>query len=104
VRRFAAVGALVACLLLAGASAAAAAGPAHLGQDGTATTEATIPGASPELPRTALEAEERDNGHTSQAPYLIWSGAASVLVVGGGGLLLKRRQDRETARERARAS
>jgi hypothetical protein len=93
----------VACLVLTGASAAAAADPGHLRQDGTATTVATIPGANPGLPRTALEAEARDNGHTSQAPYVIWSGVASVIVVGGGGLLMKRRQDRETAKERAQA-
>jgi hypothetical protein len=86
----------VACLVLAAASVAAAAGPSRAGHDATATTEATIPGGNPQLPRTALEAEQRDNGHTSQAPYLIWSGVASVIVVGGGGLLLKRRQDRET--------
>jgi hypothetical protein len=47
------------------------------------------------LPRTDLEAEQRDDGHTSQAPYLIWSGIVAVVVVGVGGLLFKRRFDRE---------
>jgi hypothetical protein len=92
----------VACLVVAGASIGAtlagATGPDQAGRQRTPTTEATLPGGE-RLPRTALEAEERDNGHTSQAPYLIWSGVASVVVVGGGGLLLKRRQDRETRAE-----
>jgi hypothetical protein len=62
----------------------------------SATTEATIGGnPEPSLPRTDLEAEERDNGHTSQAPYVIWSGIACAVVVLVGGLLFKRRFDRE---------
>jgi hypothetical protein len=84
----------VACLVVTGASVAAAAGPARTDGRESATTATTLP-REDRLPRTDLEAEQRDNGHTGQAPYLIWSGLASVVVVGGGGLLLKRRQDRE---------
>jgi hypothetical protein len=47
------------------------------------------------LPRTDLEAEERDDGHTSQAPYLIWSGIVAAVVVGVGGLIFKRRFDKD---------
>lgn len=74
---------------LAGASVRAAHRP-------SATTEATIGGnPDPSRPRTDLEFEERDNGHTSQAPYVIWSGIASAVVLVVGGLLFKRRFDRE---------
>ena len=90
----AAFGALVACFVVTAASSATAAGPDRTAGRAAATTETTL-AREDRLPRTDLEAEQRDNGHTSQAPYLIWSGIASVVVVGGGGLLLKRRQDRE---------
>jgi hypothetical protein len=74
---------------LAGASVRAAHRP-------SGTTEATIGGnPDPSLPRTDLEAEERDDGHTSQAPYVLWSGLASAVVLVVGGLLFKRRFDRE---------
>lgn len=43
------------------------------------------------LPGTSLEAEERDDGTTSAAPWIIGSGLAAVAVVGIGGLVLKRR-------------
>ncbi|MGH9274560.1 MAG: hypothetical protein ACRDZU_07930 [Acidimicrobiales bacterium] len=45
------------------------------------------------LPGTSLEAEERDDGGTSAAPWVIGSGVAALAVVGVGGLLLKRRVD-----------
>ncbi len=80
---------LVLCL----ASLASASGPGRAVLP-AAATEATV-GGNPPLPRTNLEAEARDNGHTAQTPYLLWSGAASVVVVVGGGLLFKRRFDRE---------
>ena len=85
----------MACLVITLASVAAAARPEQGAPRATATTEATIPGGNPDLPRTALEADARDNGHTAQAPYLIWSGIAAVIVVAGGGLLFKRWYDRE---------
>lgn len=50
-----------------------------------------------ELPGTTLEAEERDDGSTSAAPWLIGSAIAALLAVGIGGWLLKRRVDREAA-------
>ena len=45
------------------------------------------------LPGTTLEAQQRDNGHTSQAPILITSGLVAAVAVGVGGLFLKRHQD-----------
>ena len=77
------------------ASVAGASAAAPVVHRATATTEATIPGGNPGLPRTALEADARDNGHTAQAPYIIWSGIAAVVLVGGGGLLFKRWYDHE---------
>jgi hypothetical protein len=62
---------------------------------------AGVPGSGSNLPRTDLEAEQRDNGHTSQAPYIIWSGLVSAVVVAGGGLAFKRRFDRENRRDAA---
>lgn len=50
------------------------------------TTEATE-----RPPQTSLEAEERDDGSTSAAPWVIGSGLAALAVVGGGGYLLSRR-------------
>ena len=73
---------------LAGASARAP-------QRVAATTTTVGRNPDPHLPRTDLEAEQRDNGHTSQAPYIIWSGIVAVVVVGVGGLLFKRRFDKE---------
>jgi hypothetical protein len=50
-----------------------------------------------ELPGTTLEAEERDDGNTSAAPWIIGSAIAAVLAIAIGGTLLKRRADREAA-------
>jgi hypothetical protein len=44
-----------------------------------------------DLPGTELEAEERDDGTTSSAPWIIGSGLAALAVVGVGGTILKRR-------------
>ena len=55
----------------------------------TTTTEATTTTAR--RPGTTLEADQRDDGNTSAAPWVIGSGLAAVAVVGIGGLLLKRR-------------
>ena len=49
-----------------------------------------------ELPGTALEAEERDDGSTTTAPWLIGSGVAAAVFIGVGGLVLRRRTS-ETA-------
>jgi uncharacterized protein YcnI len=65
----------------------------------TTTTEGTTTTTEPptttteddDLPRTALEAEARDDGDSSLAPWLIGSGVAALAVIGGGGYLLKRR-------------
>jgi hypothetical protein len=58
------------------------------------TTSSTAPGPTTEtLPGTTLEAEQRDDGNTSAAPWLIGSGVAAAVVVGLGGLFLKSRTD-----------
>lgn len=43
------------------------------------------------LPGTTLEAEERDDGTTSAAPWIIGSGMVALVAIGVGGTLLKRR-------------
>ncbi len=45
-----------------------------------------------DLPGTTLEAEERDDGNTSAAPWIIGSGLAAAAAVAVGGTILKRRQ------------
>lgn len=42
-----------------------------------------------QLPGTVLEAQERDDGTTSAAPWVIGSGVAAAVVVGAGGAVLK---------------
>ena len=79
--------------MLAAAPLAGASPRAPHRASGTSTTVGHNP--DEHLPRTDLEAEQRDDGHTSQAPYIIWSGIVAVVVVGVGGLLFKRRFDRE---------
>jgi uncharacterized protein YcnI len=59
--------------------------------DGVTTTTDEATTTTERRPGTSLEAEERDDGNTSMAPWVIGSGVAALLVVGGGGLLLKRR-------------
>jgi uncharacterized protein YcnI len=56
----------------------------------TTTTEATTT-TEDELPRTTLEAQERDDGTTSAAPWIIGSGIAALAAIGIGGTILKRR-------------
>lgn len=72
------------------------------------TTEATTTTAAAEettttndLPGTTLEADERDDGTTSAAPWIIGAGIAAVVAVAVGGTLLKRKQDRENEQDRA---
>lgn len=57
--------------------------------DPAGTTSTTRGG----LPGTTLEAQERDDGNTSVAPWLIGSGVVAAAAVGIGGLVLKRRTD-----------
>jgi uncharacterized protein YcnI len=61
----------------------------------TTTTEAptttTTEDEEADLPGTTLEAEERDDGGTSAAPWVIGSGLAALVAIGVGGWLLKRR-------------
>jgi hypothetical protein len=92
IRRITAVGALVACLLLGLLSLTA---PAAWAGDATSSTTVTSAVIERDLPRTALEADERENKSTPQAPYVIWSTVAAAAMVGGGGLWLRRRQQRE---------
>jgi uncharacterized protein YcnI len=59
----------------------------------TTTTEATTTTDDEEsdLPGTTLEAEERDDGNTAAAPWIIGSGLAALVAIGVGGWILKRR-------------
>jgi hypothetical protein len=66
--------------------------PASWGQDGTPPTSA----ARRHLPGTTLEADQRDDGNTSAAPWFIGSGVAAIVMVGAGGWLLQRRIEHST--------
>ena len=63
--------------------------------DGPTTTGTARPtgstGSTRDLPRTALEAEQRDDGGGSLAPWFVGSGIAAVVAIGVGGILLRRR-------------
>lgn len=68
----------------------------HHGREGMTTSEATTTAApttttTNDLPRTALEAESRDDGGGSLAPWVIGSGLAALVAIAVGGGLLKRR-------------
>jgi hypothetical protein len=76
--------AALAALLLVAPAAAASTAP-------TASTVPAAPSTTERLPGTSLEAEERDDGGTSAAPWVIGSGVAALAVVVLGGLFLKRR-------------
>lgn len=60
----------------------------------TSTTEevATTSTTESDLPGTTLEAQERDDGNTSAAPWIIGSGLAAAAAIAIGGTVLKRRQ------------
>jgi uncharacterized protein YcnI len=57
----------------------------------TTTTESSTTTES-DLPGTTLEAEERDDGNTSAAPWIIGSGVAAAAAIAIGGTILRRRQ------------
>lgn len=57
----------------------------------TTTTEAAATTTTNDLPGTVLEAEERDDGEQSVAPWVIGSGVVALVAIGIGGTLLKRR-------------
>jgi hypothetical protein len=63
----------------------------------TTTTAAPSTTTTDDLPGTTLEAEQRDDGSTSAAPWIIGSAIVALLAIGIGGWLLKRRADREAA-------
>jgi uncharacterized protein YcnI len=71
--------------------------PAAPATSETTTTEATTSTTveatttTERLAGTTLEADERDDGSTSAAPWVIGSGIAALVAVGVGGLILKRR-------------
>ena len=58
----------------------------------TTTASPTTSTLGPDLPGTTLEAQERDDGNTSAAPWIIGSGLAALAAIGIGGSLLKRRR------------
>lgn len=84
---------LFAVVLVAYAPAAGAVGPADRTESvAPATTVAPTGGATTaDLPGTTLEAEERDDGTGSAAPWLIGSGIAAAVAIAVGGRLLQRR-------------
>ena len=57
----------------------------------TGVDDSTTTRAPRDLPRTILEAEQRDDGGGSPAPWLIMSGLAALAVIGIGGTILSRR-------------
>lgn len=59
--------------------------------DTTTSTEADDTTTTERLPGTTLEAEQRDDGSSSPAPWLIGAGVAAVVAIGAGGYVLKRR-------------
>ncbi len=70
--------------LVADPSATTTARPASTPEPPTTTPDADLPG-------TTLEAQERDDGNTSAAPWVIGSGIAALAAIGIGGTVLKRR-------------
>lgn len=56
---------------------------AEAGEPTTATTAG--------LPGTTLEADQRDDGTTDAAPWIIGSGLAAAAAIAVGGTVLKRR-------------
>lgn len=58
----------------------------------TSTTSSTSHTTESDLPGTTLEAQERDDGNTSAAPWIIGSGLAAAAAIAVGGTILKRRQ------------
>ena len=63
----------------------------------TTTTAEAVTTTSSSIPGTTAEAEQRDDGSTNAAAWLIASGIAALVAIGVGGLWLKRRADRESA-------
>lgn len=57
-----------------------------IGDDDATTTTNDLPG-------TSLEAEARDDGDQSVAPWVIGSGVLALVAIGVGGTVLKRRMD-----------
>lgn len=61
------------------------------GSPSTTTAPSSTTASTRDLPRTALEAEQRDDGDGSLAPWLVGSGIAAVVAIVVGGLVLRRR-------------
>jgi uncharacterized protein YcnI len=57
----------------------------------TTTEEPATTSTSRALPGTTVEAEERDDGDSNPAPWLIGSGLAAAAAIAGGGLWLRSR-------------
>lgn len=88
------MGLLVTLVVLAVSSAGASpvnGGGAGGGPAATTATTAAESETSERLPGTTLEAEERDDGGTNAAPWIIGSAIAAAVAVGVGGTILKRR-------------
>ena len=57
----------------------------------TAAPTTTAPTTTLDLPGTTNQAEQRDDGDESAAPWFVAGGVAAAAMVGGGGWWLKRR-------------
>jgi hypothetical protein len=58
---------------------------------GVATAQEEPTSEDLELPGTVLQAEQRDDGSTSAAPWVIGSAVAAVAFIGIGGTVVQRR-------------
>lgn len=57
----------------------------------TSSSTSTTPSTTLRLPGTTSQAEERDDGDESPAPWLVGGGIAAAVIVGAGGWWLSRR-------------
>jgi uncharacterized protein YcnI len=66
-------------------------GPGSTGSSTTQPAPSSTTASTRDLPRTALEADQRDDGGGSLLPWVVGSGVAAVVAIGVGGTVLRRR-------------
>jgi len=64
---------------------------AHVEVRPEAATAAAETSTTLDLPRTAGEADQRDDGNTDSAPWILGSGVVALAAILIGGTILKRR-------------